>query len=66
MKRQPMILSCLLTVAATITALLTIEFVSESFPLLLVVLTYFFYSISEDIFKISQAMIEKYSQARKM
>lgn len=66
MKRQPMILSSLLTVVAAIIALLTMDYVSESFPLLLAVLTYFIYSISEDMLKISQAVIGKYSQARKL
>jgi hypothetical protein len=63
MKRQPMILSGILGGAAAILALVTMDYVSESFSLLLAVLTYFFFSILEDILKLSQFVTKKYFQA---
>ena len=63
MKLQPMILSGILGGAAAGLALVTMDYVSERFLLLLAVLTYFFISILEDILKLSQFVVKKYFQA---
>ena len=63
MKLQPMILSGILGGAAAGLALVTMDYVSERFLLLLAVLTYFFSSFLADILKLPQFVVKKYFQA---
>lgn len=66
MKRGPMILNGLLGRVAAILAFVTMGYVSQSFSLLLAVLSYFFISILEDILKLLQISTKNISKPKNM